>query len=138
MKTTIVLTVFAALLTGCSTTRELSVTKVNDQAIAKMMPMIARMEPKEELSEQTKSLLTFLSTANIADLVETPAHAQGKWQISKIRILEPGSEVAVVCEEGHYVEVIYFSLRADNHTWVIVGRRKPDQEPSGLPVVKWK
>lgn len=136
MKTVVgILLVFS--MAGCASMVELNITKVDDQAVARMTPLILTAYPHSTLDQQTKALLTFLASTDISKLVRTPpARAGVKWDVESIVIVSPGSDVSVVCGEGHWGEVVHFSFRSDDNTWILIGRHQDDCPPQGLPIVK--
>jgi hypothetical protein len=126
-------------MAGCATMAELNITKVDDQAVARMSPLILTAYPHSKLDQQTKVLLTFLASTDISKLVRTPpARAGVKWDVESIVIVSPGSDVSVVCGEGPWGEVLHFSFRGHDSTWVLIGRHQDDCPPQGLPIVKCK
>jgi hypothetical protein len=120
------------LITGCSgiASRKaglqlgLDDIQVDEEAVGQAMTRIA-VSPalsREDLSEALKILFSFLVQTPPDQLVETKPHAEARWQLDKIYLLDDC--VAVQFAEGHYMETIFW---VRNRTgWRMAGRIRPE------------
>jgi len=131
------LLLFGAVISGCASFSRIPVGRIDDTAVTRMKPLVISAHPEISLYPQTKALLTYLASADLSQLVRTPPHNVVKWKIRRIIIASPASDVSIVCDEGHWDEVIHFTFRGHDDTWVIVGRRGSDRKAKGRPVLKW-
>ena len=120
------------LITGCSgiASRKaglqlgLDDIQVDEEAVGQAMTRIA-VSPalsREDVSEALKILFSFLVQTPPDQLVETKPHAEARWQLDKIYLLDDC--VAVQFAEGHYMETIFW---VRNRTgWRMAGRIRPE------------
>ena len=88
--------------------------------------MVTRVSLGHQLSQETispalQALFTHLGKTPAAELVITPAHSQGEWQVEKVFLLDDC--VAVQMSEGHYLETIFFTRYSQG--WRLVARIVP-------------
>ncbi|MBW2070229.1 MAG: hypothetical protein JRI89_03140 [Deltaproteobacteria bacterium] len=96
---------------------------VNPDAVAALLPLVScgRQPAAPEIPASLGVLFTYLATAQAANLVETRAHAQGKWRMEKIYFLDDC--VAVQMTEGHYLETLFFVQFSKG--WRLAARIRP-------------
>jgi len=98
--------------------------QVDEEAVEQAMARIA-VSPAlslEDVSEALKILFSFLVQTPPDQLVETKSHAEARWQLDKIYLLDDC--VAVQFAEGHYMETIFW---VRNRTgWRTAGRIRPE------------
>jgi hypothetical protein len=96
---------------------------VDPGAVSKVAALVSPSHPadQEHLSPELQYLFTYLATTAVADLVATPAHSQGEWEIEKVFILDDC--VAVQLSEGHYLETLLFVQYSQG--WRLAARIRP-------------
>jgi hypothetical protein len=98
--------------------------QVDEEAVGQAMTRIAVSPPlsREDVSEALKILFSFLVQTPPDQLLETKPHAEARWQLDKIYLLDDC--VAVQFAEGHYMETIFW---VRNRTgWRMAGRIRPE------------
>lgn len=120
------------LITGCSGMGSrrpdlqlgLNDIQVDEEAVGQAMARIA-VSPslsRQDVSEALKILFSFLVQTPPDQLVETRPHAEARWQLDKIYLLDDC--VAVQFAEGHYMETIF--LVRNRTGWRTAGRIRPE------------
>ena len=122
------------LITGCSGMGSrkpglqvaLNDIQVDEEAVGQAMAMtriaVSPLLSREDVSEALKILFSFLVQTPPDQLVETKPHAEARWQLDKIYLLDDC--VAVQFAEGHYMETIFW---VRNRTgWRMAGRIRPE------------
>jgi hypothetical protein len=102
---------------------KLSDIQIDQEAVGQAMAHIAvpAAPCREEVSEALKILLSFLAQTPPDKLVETKPHAESRWHLDQIYLLDDC--VAVQFAQGHYMETIFF---VRNRTgWHVAGRIRP-------------
>ena len=120
------------LITGCSGMGSrkpglqvaLNDIQVDEEAVGQAMTRIAVPPPlsREDVSEALKILFSFVVQTPPDELVETKPHAEARWQLDKIYLLDDC--VAVQFAEGHYMETIF--LVRNRTGWRTAGRIRPE------------
>jgi len=120
------------LITGCrgmaSRKASLQVAfndiQVDEAAVGQAMTHIAVAPAlsREDVSEALKILFSFLVQTPPDELVETKPHAQARWHLNQIYLLDDC--VAVQFAEGHYMETVFFVRNREG--WRIAGRIRPE------------
>jgi len=97
---------------------------LDEEAVGQAMTRIA-VPPAwslEDVSEALEILFSFLVQTPPDELVETKPHAQARWHLDKIYLLDDC--VAVQFAEGHYMETVFFVRNREG--WRMAGRIRPE------------
>ena len=97
---------------------------VDEGAVEQTMAHVAVTKTpwQKEVPEAFKVLFTFLGRTPPEKLVETKPHADARWQLDQIYLLDDC--VAVQFAEGHYMETIFFVKNRAG--WRLAGRIRPE------------
>jgi hypothetical protein len=98
-------------------------TPAEANAVSQIVPLVAVSHQVDQarLTPALESLFTYLAKTPATQLIRTPPHAQGTWQIEKVFILDDC--VAVQLSEGHYLETLLFTQHSTG--WRLVARIRP-------------
>jgi hypothetical protein len=93
------------------------------EAVSRVVPLVALSHQADQahLTPALESLFTYLAKTPATQLVRTPPHAEGTWEIDKVFILDDC--VAVQLSEGHYLETLLFAQHSQG--WRLVARVRP-------------
>ncbi len=93
--------------------------KADPEKIRSLEGVVLSSTPVESLTRQERTLLTFLAdNERINESVGEPGrYGTREWKIAEIFLVEPGRQVSVLCEEGHYQVPLYFRYNPTNSVW---------------------
>lgn len=114
---------FAALMSACApfpVPDDWPVRQKADNAKARgLYDVLSTSRPVGSLTSQERALLTFLTDNDRINeaIGKTDRHGNRTWRIVEIFLVEPGRQVSVLCEEGHFQEALYFRYNPSNSVW---------------------